>query len=408
MANDISTSFNDRQMFLTQPNWGEDITSRVAIERRILDQLGGVKTISQINTDAPITVDSDFTLSDREAIYDMLDFFKNRKGGTESFWFLHPSRFFTLKQKYVSGSNHLVVERNYSDLWTQALPSQYDWGIYIYMKSGDLICRKVTGITDETDHSKVYLDETISRNIALDKYRIIGRTLVGRFNQDQLKINFTTQGFGRTPLKLEENYREFDTWTPIEGTKQWDVEDQTQGAYGKTVRSYGSYNATFGNIINSWTEYPFMCAFTYYYWYHIAVYFYDVQIPQGVTIKNCTLSFVSSGDSSPYVGIDYNLRWADYDDAPSFSTVAAFMALNKTTAVRWNITNGTEWTEDERIETPNFAESLDEVVNRSGWDKGNALLFCGMCRNTYYGYHTKGWKSGHDDDGRIRLSVEWV
>ena len=419
MANDISTSFNDRQMFITQPDWGKDITSKIAIERRILQYIGGVKIISEINTDTPITASGDFTLSDRESIYNLLEFFNARKGGTKSFWFLHPARFFTLKENYSSGNSYIEVERNYGDLWTQALPTQYDWGIYIYMHNGDLICRKVTGITDETDRSYIYLDDSIPRNITADNHFIIGRTLVGRFDQNQLSIDFSMQGLGITPLKLKENYRVYDSWTPIEGTRQWDVA-LSNAAYSGTAASLSLVPPHYGNIINSWFSYLMGGSYGQVYYYNSYFRMSNVEIPQGVTIKSATLTITCAHEldlgysSGNYKGFNMDCSCADYDTSPSFSTVGVFKGLARTVVVNWFVPTGTIWTVGERYITPDLTTCFQQIVNRPGWVSGNNILIC-MDQVSDMGWVYKSWArfgyKGSDpngDPGNIRLKLEWV
>jgi len=413
MANDISTSFNDRQMFITQPDWGKDITSKIAIERRILQYIGGVKIISEINTDTPITASGDFTLSDRESIYNLLEFFNARKGGTKSFWFLHPARFFTLKENYSSGNSYIEVERNYGDLWTQALPTQYDWGIYIYMHNGDLICRKVTGITDETDRSYIYLDDSIPRNITADNHFIIGRTLVGRFDQNQLSIDFSMQGLGITPLKLKENYRVYDSWTPIEGVRQWDVAFTTSSQSG-TARATSLTAPFIGNVINSLFGYPMGGSYGQIYYYNSYFRIYGIDIPQGSTIKSATLTIVCSAEEPlSLTGFNMNCSCADYDNAPSFTTVAIFKGLARTVTVNWTVANGVEWIVGDRYTTPDLAACFQQIVNRPGWVSGNSVLIC-MDQVSDMGWVYKYWArfgySGSDPTapGNIRLKIEWV
>jgi len=412
MANDISTSFNDRQMFITQPDWGKDITSKIAIERRILQYIGGVKIISEINTDTPITASGDFTLSDRESIYNLLEFFNARKGGTKSFWFLHPARFFTLKENYSSGNSYIEVERNYGDLWTQALPTQYDWGIYIYMHNGDLICRKVTGITDETDRSYIYLDDSIPRNITADNHFIIGRTLVGRFDQNQLSIDFSMQGLGITPLKLKENYRVYDSWTPIEGVRQWDVAFTTSAGSG-TARATSLIAPFYGNVINSQFLYPMGGSYGQIYYHNPYFRIYDIDILQGSTIKSATLTIVCAHEALWLTGFNMDCSCADYDNAPSFTTVAIFKALARTVTVNWTVANGVEWIVGDRYTTPDLAACFQQIVNRPGWVSGNSVLIC-MDQVSDMGWVYKYWArfgySGSDPTapGNIRLKIEWV
>jgi len=216
MANDIGTDFADRQMFLIEPDWIEEIGSRLHVERRLIGYGFTVAELSSINTDAPINLELNYPIQSHENKYNLIDFFNSRKAKLESFWFLHPARFFTLQADYSSSGGYLECVRNYSHLWTQSLPSQYDWGIYIKMRNGDLITRKVTGITDSASpsYSAVFLDETIPRDINQTNHFIIGRTLVGRFDDDELTLNLDSNTQGVSNLKLQENYREYESWSP--------------------------------------------------------------------------------------------------------------------------------------------------------------------------------------------------
>lgn len=230
MANDIGTNFSGREMLLTEPDWIEEIGSRFAVERRLLGYDHTVKVLSSLNTDAPINLEINFPLTTHEDIYDILDFFNLRKAKTESFWFLHPASLFTLLDTYTASDTYIKCVRNYSHLWTQGLASQDDWGIYIKMRNGDLITRKVTGIVDNASPpaSYVYLDETIPRNIHISNHYMIGRILVGRFDQDDIVLKLEAKNQGRTNIKLQENYREFENWSPSSFSRSSESSDSSE------------------------------------------------------------------------------------------------------------------------------------------------------------------------------------
>ena len=222
MANDIGTDFADKEMLLTEPDWIEDVGSRFHVERRLIGYGFTAVELSSINTDAPINLELNYPIQNHENKYDLLDFFNSRKSKLESFWFLHPSRFFTLKSDYTANDTYITCLRNYSHLWTQSLPSQYDWGIYIKMRNGDLITRKVTGIVDSAvpSASYVYLDEVIPRDINETNHFIIGITLVGRFDDDDLNLQMQSNTQGIANIKLQENYREYSNWSASSRSKE--------------------------------------------------------------------------------------------------------------------------------------------------------------------------------------------
>jgi len=215
MANDIGTDFADKEMLLIEPDWIEEIGSRFQVERRLLGYGYTAVELSSINTDAPINLELNYPIQNHENKYDLIDFFNSRKGKLESFWYVHPARFFTLQSDYTANDAYITCVRNYSHLWTQGLASQYDWGIYIKMRNGDLITRKVTGITDSAvpSASYVFLDEVITRDINRTNHYLIGKMLVGRFDHDDLNLQMESNTQGVANIKLQENYREYQSWS---------------------------------------------------------------------------------------------------------------------------------------------------------------------------------------------------
>ena len=279
------------------------------------------------------------------------------------------------------------------------------------MHNGDLICRKVTGITDETDRSYIYLDETIPRNITTDNHFIIGRTLVGRFDQNQLSIDFSSQGIGITPLKLKENYRVYDSWTPIDGIHLWNLSHPDYGASGGAPRALSLTAPYYGDIINTWYGYPFGGSYDQIYYYNIYWSFNNVTIPKGVTVIGATVSFLcyNQGFGNPYKGFDFAFSCANYDTSPTFTSVGGWKALARTTAVNWSIPNGTIWIAGERYTTPNLSPAFQQIVDRAGWVSGNRIMVCGD-QLTDRGFTDKSWARPGPEGSPThpRLRLEWI
>ena len=406
MANDISTTFNDKEMLLIEPDWIEEVESRFDVKRRIVGN-----ELSSINTDAPINLELNYPIQSSKNKYDLIDFFNSRKSNIESFWYCHPADFFTLKDNYTAGGSYILCERNYSHLWTQSLPSQYDWGIYIKMRNGDLIARKITGIVDQSspNASVVYLDETIPVNITADNYYLIGRMLVGRFDEDILTLQMESNSQGLANIKLKENYRVYDSWTPIEGISLWDVAMPNYGDRAGTAAALSLVAPFSGDITNSLGSYSMGGSYDTIYYYNIYIRFDNVEIPQGVTVKSARVQLVCYGENGSR-GFNFNWSCADYDDQPSFGTVAAWKALNRTTTVQWYLANGNVWVPGERYSTPDLAVAFQDIVDRPGWVSGNGILVCGD-QISDVGYPTKSWtRPGPNETNPYhpRLILEWV
>ena len=278
------------------------------------------------------------------------------------------------------------------------------------MHNGDLVCRKVAGITDETDRSYVYLDEVIPRNITADNHFIIGRTLVGRFDQNQLSIDFSMQGFGITPLKLKENYRVYDSWTPIDGIRLWNLAHPSYAYRCGVVRALSMVSPWAGAIVyNTWDSYMFNGTYAAVYYNNPYVYFANVDIPQGATIKSASVTFICELDGSPgYYGFDLDVCFANYDTAPSVGAGGAMFYFNVTSYIKWHINHGVIWSAGNRYTTPDLAASLQTVISRPGWHIGNELLLCCFQHVDMGGWYSKYWSRPDTPPSHPRLRVEWV
>jgi hypothetical protein len=257
MANDIGTYFADKEMFLIEPNWIEDIGTRFQVSRRLLGTGTTVGSLVSLNQDAPVNLTLNYPIESHQNIYELLDFFNSRKAKTESFWFVHPARFFTLQEAYSSGGSYLKCVRNYSHLWTQGLSSQYDWGIYIKMRDGDIITRKVTGITDSTvpSYSAVFLDESIPRDINLLNHYIIGKMIVGRFDQDDMSFKLSARGQGVVNVKMEENWRSLYSWSRSSTSKESESSTTVSSESLVSVPSESSRSSYSKFYYNPWRDF---------------------------------------------------------------------------------------------------------------------------------------------------------
>lgn len=100
--------------------------------------------------------------------------------------------------------------------------------------------------------------------------------------------------------------------------------------------------------------------------------FLNVGIPKGSTIVSAKITFYSNVALS---GIVCNLRiyGEASDNASTFSTVANYNARVRTTAyVNWSAIPA--WGAGVWYDSPNISTIIQEIINRSGWVSGNALV----------------------------------
>jgi type IV pilus assembly protein PilY1 len=108
---------------------------------------------------------------------------------------------------------------------------------------------------------------------------------------------------------------------------------------------------------------------------YIGVRFKNLNIPQGAEIVDAHIIFTAhSGDSSN--GARMRIRGVAEDDPNNFSPYTRYLLSNKPktgASVTWD--NIGAWTRNETYETPSVRNIVQEIVNRSGWQANNEMMF---------------------------------
>jgi len=104
--------------------------------------------------------------------------------------------------------------------------------------------------------------------------------------------------------------------------------------------------------------------------------FTDVAIPRGAIITNAYLTFKASFSKSGTT-VRTRISAEDVDDAPTFADDAGAFDTrwaNRTTArIDWDSIPA--WTYLENYDSPDIKEVIQEVIDRAGWNSGNAMVF---------------------------------
>lgn len=128
---------------------------------------------------------------------------------------------------------------------------------------------------------------------------------------------------------------------------------------------------------------------------------FSVSVPRGAVILAAKLTFKSwSNRAEDTVRVKIVAEDEDNPSAPT--TYADFMGRARTTAeVHWD--GIVPWTTDTVYDSPDFAAVIQEVVNRPGWNPGNALtIFIDEdgsdvgARRMYYTFETDGNSASPD------------
>ncbi len=101
--------------------------------------------------------------------------------------------------------------------------------------------------------------------------------------------------------------------------------------------------------------------------------FQNVNIPADATITSATLEVFSNGNGTSSFSVDILAQDADNPD--TFSTTAYDITSRPITTAQTLWSPGSaSYTVGQSIVSPNFASSIQEVIDRSGWASGNSLV----------------------------------
>jgi len=106
----------------------------------------------------------------------------------------------------------------------------------------------------------------------------------------------------------------------------------------------------------------------------VGVRFQNVTIPQGAEIVSAYLRFQAARDDSG--ASSFTIYGQDHDDAPAFSSsnndITGAGRSPVAAAAPWN---AGDWVQDDWYDTPEIKTIVQAIVDRPGWQDGNAMVF---------------------------------
>lgn len=105
----------------------------------------------------------------------------------------------------------------------------------------------------------------------------------------------------------------------------------------------------------------------------VGIRFRNTFIPQGVTITSAKIVFKASGSDSDTVNL--RIRADKVADAPIYSSAITSNLSSRTQSTAYVDWSVGAWTNDSFYETPDLTGVVQEIVNQSGWCRGNAMAF---------------------------------
>lgn len=140
---------------------------------------------------------------------------------------------------------------------------------------------------------------------------------------------------------------------------------QTNVTYTVSSSSDDAYQGTTGFMSTNTTIIPFNS----YQGYR----FQNVDIPPGATITSATLEFSSAASATS--DIASSIACEDADSGAAFSSSSNNISNRTLTSAQTNWSVGsTSYSNGQRMTTPDFAASVQEVIDRGGWSSGNSIV----------------------------------
>ena len=135
---------------------------------------------------------------------------------------------------------------------------------------------------------------------------------------------------------------------------------------------------------------------------YVGVIFNKVQIPKNGSISNAYLEFTAYQNSYNDTA-SFTISGANEDDVSSFNNYRRYTLrnMNKTSSVNWG--NIGRWYKNNTYQSPSVTTIVQQIVNRSGWNPGNDMMFIMSNFNRTRGaYSYNGQPSG-----TVRLVIEF-
>lgn len=130
--------------------------------------------------------------------------------------------------------------------------------------------------------------------------------------------------------------------------------------------------------------------------------FANITVPQGSEVTNVFVTFTAAGSSS---NANTNIYCNNVDNAVAPTSTAQYNALALLGPLAWNSIPA--WTVNEEYDTPALTNYIQSVINREGWESGNAMMV--LVKNT--GTGSDRWRSPHDYGGvpskAAKLTIEY-
>jgi hypothetical protein len=188
-------------LLLREPNWIQLPQGDFDFTREIQQYSGTTLEIYKLIDESISELTYLYSCMDKNDEYYFTNFFCQRKGRHKRFWLPYWKNPFSLQSDISSGDTILSIDNCYYN--------RLDYGnerIFIKLKSGVVLTRKVTAVIQDGDSEQIILNSSqpIDRNIKRSEIKFFSRLLLVRFNQDTMDIKYRSDSVSNITFKFRE------------------------------------------------------------------------------------------------------------------------------------------------------------------------------------------------------------
>lgn len=193
---DVLNGLGSTPILRSTANWATSPKYNFLNSMKILQFEGTVQDFFENDSRMPQTFQAEFTPITRQEEYNILNFFKSRKGMIERFWLPIYPEFFTLHSDVSAISTQITIEKNL-----------FSWSgerVFIETLLGDLWTAKVTDEVQDVNTTDLILASAAGREILVADVNTFGILLLCRFDKDTLSFSYETDTVSKVSVDVKE------------------------------------------------------------------------------------------------------------------------------------------------------------------------------------------------------------
>jgi len=205
MANDWQDLTRTTTVFTRKPNWVENPISTFDTNSEFINYPGTQMDIYNLSNSIGYEITYRYSNLTKDDEYYIINFFINRQGMLKRFWLPWWKNSFRLAQNVSIDDSVITIQHCRYNKIDQGYER-----IFILLKTGDYISRKVVAVVENYNYESIILQTPMNKNINQDDILFFGRLLLVRFADDELNLDFSNNKISDLSIKYKELPNEYE------------------------------------------------------------------------------------------------------------------------------------------------------------------------------------------------------